>query len=452
MGCASLSVAFVVVLAATVANVAGFNRKNTKAALKVYMAAEAAGGLVKNNTKKHRGGEAVATVDDFADMGPIDNMWNVKGPTLYTRMALDGSGHRLYQILLGLAVAVENRMKYRILCTTPAECRRIEESVVQGGVNFKGLLNGLFGDVVGNRIVETTCHFEQCNGFSHAVDKLRCILPINQSKGCRLTVDADKVGDVSSHRAGMHATDATLLRRPNTINDYYNRLPLRLMAAMREQLLKNPVPFKKGKPSVALHMRRGDVGCAPGRKELTSESFTEQFRLVPDEAWIEFITELRKLMPDPDIHAYSATSGFLKGGRGAPTWKGGPQRGGARGCWEDQDFDVLRGNGITMHLDENDLLPLLTAWQRALVFAHSLSHLSEIASYTSAYCVIGVKEKKGGTSRYTHFREKAKMNYFFEWRPKATLSPEAQEIQQGRLKECIAHALKMVGGSWDNDH
>ena len=44
------------------------------------------------------------------------------------------------------------------------------------------------------------------------------------------------------------------------------------------------------------------------------------------------------------------------------------------------------------------------------------------------------------------------MNYFFEWRPKATLSPEAQEIQQGRLKECIAHALKMVGGSWDNDH
>ena len=43
MGCASLSVAFVVVLAATVANVAGFNRKNTKAALKVYMAAEAAG-------------------------------------------------------------------------------------------------------------------------------------------------------------------------------------------------------------------------------------------------------------------------------------------------------------------------------------------------------------------------------------------------------------------------
>lgn len=224
------------------------------------------------------------TATDFADMGSIDNMWNVKGPTLYTRMALDGSGHRLYQILLGLAVAVENRMKYRILCTTPAECRRIEESVVQGGVNFKGLLNGLFGDVVGNRIVETTCHFEQCNGFSHAVDKLKCILPINQSRGCRLTVDADTVGDVRSHRAGMHVTDATLLRRPNTIHDYYNRLPLRLMAAMREQLLKHPVPFKKGKPSVALHMRRGDVGCAPGRKELTSESFTEQFRLVPDEA------------------------------------------------------------------------------------------------------------------------------------------------------------------------
>ena len=69
----------------------------------------------------------------------------------------------------------------------------------------------------------------------------------------------------------------------------------------------------------------------------------------------------------------------------------------------------------------------------------------------SCLCVIGVKEKKGGTSRYTMFRQKSKMNYYFEWRPKAAL-PQLYEAQETRLKECVAHALKMDGGSWANDH
>ena len=54
--------------------------------------------------------------------------------------------------------------------------------------------------------------------------------------------------------------------------------------------------------------------------------------------------------------------------------------------------------------------------------------------------------------RYTEFKDKNKNNYFFEWRPKAVLSEKEYAVQQVKLKECIAHALKMVGGSWTSDH
>lgn len=357
-------------------------------------------------------------------------------------MALDGTGHRLYQFLLGLAVAAENRMKYRVLCPAAAECKRVAHHSVQGGVDFMSTIRGIFGDEVGSRIIEPTCLFPECMAYSNRRAANACKMPVARD-GCSLDFDIDNVKGVVQARPGMHEDKGVLLRRPNTIHDEFPHLPLRLMAAMRENLLKYPLPFKVGKPSVALHMRRGDVGCAKGRQEQTHEKAAEGFRLVPDESWVEFIEDLRKVMPDPDVHAYSATSAFLKGDISGP---------GHKGCWEDSDFDFMRQNGVTMHLDEQDLVPLLTAWQRAHVFAHSLSHLSEIASYTSAYCTIGVKEKLGGASRYTRFKEKHKMNYFFEWRPRSVLKPHQLAKQQEQLEECVAHALQMGGGGWDLHH
>ena len=46
----------------------------------------------------------------------------------------------MYQILLGVAIAMESRMQFRVVCTSQRECEKCQS--IQGGVNFENFLVG----------------------------------------------------------------------------------------------------------------------------------------------------------------------------------------------------------------------------------------------------------------------------------------------------------------------
>ena len=250
----------------------------------------------------------------------------------------------------------------------------------------------------------------------------------------------------SSHSKGRHATDNILLLRPNTAPQLMKQLPLRMTALIRDELKKQPMPWKAGTPAVAFHMRRGDVGCASKeRYDQTAigngfgDPSSENFRLVHDDSWLEFLELIRKLLPEigapaPKVHAYSSTSTLYRE----------KQKKQKRRCWEAEDFDVFRAKDVTVHLDESDLLPLLATWTFAHVFVHSLSHLSELASYVNMYCVIGINDVMKTHSRYT-FGGNDKTAYV-EWRPRSVLNPQQAATQSKRIAACLEHAKHMSSG------
>ena len=127
-----------------------------------------------------------------------------------------------------------------------------------------------------------------------------------------------------------------------------------------------------------------------------------------DDTWLEFLKLMRELLPNPDVHAYSKSPPFYRlrmclmpvigchfprlaairfggfGGLGicfpshtctallffgallsssqgsTSTLYREKQKKQKRRCWEDGDFDVFRKAGVTMHLDEADVMPLLS--------------------------------------------------------------------------------------------
>eukprot|EP00729_Bicosta_minor_P003154 gene3154-9940_t len=149
-------------------------------------------------------GNAVASVNDFADVGDIDNMWSVEGPTLYIYMPIDGTGHRMYEIIMGLAVAMETRMKFRILSPNEREYTKLQG--IQGGVNFIEFMVGMFGETVGNRIIDQRCYFKSCYGYNY------------KDKGCM--------------------ANNILLLKPNSAAGIMPQLPLRMKALIRDALKK----------------------------------------------------------------------------------------------------------------------------------------------------------------------------------------------------------------------
>ena len=87
----------------------------------------------------------------------LDDCWNTRGRVVVVRAVtkpIDGTGHRMYEIIMGLAVAMETRMKFRILSPNEREYTKLQG--IQGGVNFIEFMVGMFGETVGYVLVICT--------------------------------------------------------------------------------------------------------------------------------------------------------------------------------------------------------------------------------------------------------------------------------------------------------
>ena len=102
---------------------------------------------------------------------------------------------------MGLAVAMENRMRFRLLCYNERECTKRHS--IQGGSNFTKFLIEFLGEVVGTRILDTNCHFKVCFGFDYAKKGCMTNGTMDENNGqCHLNHHVVLHRDVKQLRAG----------------------------------------------------------------------------------------------------------------------------------------------------------------------------------------------------------------------------------------------------------
>mmetsp|Transcript_101168 Transcript_101168/g.263795 ORF Transcript_101168/g.263795 Transcript_101168/m.263795 type:complete len:276 (+) Transcript_101168:340-1167(+) len=102
-----------------------------------------------------------------------------------------------------------------------------------------------------------------------------------------------------------------------------------LLHEVRRQsgLRREPLFFRRGSTSVAIHVRRGDVEA------------TDVKRGTSDAWYLRLIDQLREIVPDPDIHVFSSLE----------------EQGGGRTLFGQRasDFDCYRQRNVSVHLDKN---------------------------------------------------------------------------------------------------
>jgi len=142
------------------------------------------------------------------------------------------------------------------------------------------------------------------------------------------------------------------------VSDYGYFLNDRFLGALKAQVMPGLIPrvalFKPGVPSVAMHVRRGDV---------TSE---DKMRYTPDEWYIQTASLIRAALPDADIHVWSSTEG------------------------SDQtiaDFKNFTSKGMTVHLD-GDPLDAWAHFAAAQVLVLAKGTFSRVPALLSPGCVV----------------------------------------------------------------
>jgi len=140
--------------------------------------------------------------------------------------------------------------------------------------------------------------------------------------------------------------------------DYGDFLNPGFLRALTAQVMPGMMPrvafFKPGAPSVAMHIRRGDV---------TSEDTS---RYTPDEWYLRTAELIREALPDADIHAWSSTEGSAQ---------------------TIADFHNFISSGIIVHLD-GDPLDAWAHFAAAQVLVLARGTFSRVPALLSSGCVV----------------------------------------------------------------
>lgn len=256
-------------------------------------------------------------------------------PLLYVDEYEDGSGHRLTNIIHGMAVAARNGMNFGGAKGVPKYAGRRPH-----GHEFREVLEGFFGpSAAGQLLPEPTPEFDATFKSVRALEQERAALP---------------------DLARVHLPDANEWSH-NDSEPYAAYFTAELHAALLAPLLRWPLAFSGARPSVALHLRRGDLRRG-------------QWMVYPDTYYLDIVALIRERWPAADVHAWSSTKVRKQDERGK--------------YWTDSDFDALRAAGIVVHLDDDSLVEVMAHFARADAFVMAPSYLSYAAAIPSRSCVV----------------------------------------------------------------
>lgn len=260
----------------------------------------------------------------------VCNLGDDKSARLFIRGRKDGLGTTVHSAICGMAVA--------------ARC----------GFRFGGMLQGLpereSHDV---HIAKTMQDF-----FGLSSDDNILVLRSSLHGPIRL-IPKD---DLEDHR--RYPASANVLFNTTTpqywigAEDYGNFLNPVFLRALTAQVMPGLMPrvalFRPGAPSVAMHIRRGDVSSGDAN------------RYTPDEWYLQTARLIREALPDADIHAWSSTEGSEQ---------------------TITDFKNFTDNGIAVHLD-GDPLDAWAHFAAAQVLVLARGTFSRVPALLSSGCVV----------------------------------------------------------------
>lgn len=271
---------------------------------------------------------------------PPCRLFGSGAPRLYVREQLNGVGNRLFFIMSGMALAAGHGMNFGgAVWNTGGN--------MSHGVDTDALLCRFFG--IASRS-ELFCLDPAGDFRGRKARDARSSLPL-MPRIQLMGTGRELQKQARSLKPGTNALLAALPSAPLNFTYYTPELLRRLAAPLQSR----PLLFDKGKPSVAIHLRRGDL------------KRWETDRIIPDEWYYRMIESITRHLPNADVHAWSSTE---------------------KGFYKESDFDGFRRRGVKVHLDDDDLLDPWAHLARADVTVLSRSQFSMPPALLNPKCVV----------------------------------------------------------------
>mmetsp|Transcript_52250 Transcript_52250/g.168267 ORF Transcript_52250/g.168267 Transcript_52250/m.168267 type:complete len:291 (-) Transcript_52250:155-1027(-) len=239
-------------------------------------------------------------------------------------------------IIDGMATAYKNKMNFG--GTVP-----VGNIVTEHGHNFRTLADGFFGaGATESLFIKPSPEFAK---------KYNNVPELEQHR------DELKPGQM----VFMASANGWAEIRESQPSDYYSKEVVELLQG---PIWSRPLPFFDGRrPSVALHLRRGDLK-------------PDDARATKNEYYYTLLDHIKHHWPEADVHAWSSLNSYS-----AEVEAG-------KFHWKTEDFDGFRERGVTVHLDGLSLLEPWVHMARADVFIMSVSSFSFVPATLNPHCVI----------------------------------------------------------------
>jgi len=272
---------------------------------------------------------------------PVCVFHGPNAPRLWVAGHTDGAGHRMQNVIKGIAMA-----------------QRL-------GMNF--------GGVVGpESLTDQRLNFSvvAANFFGTATKDVGGILAWRGGEHPAFDFSFGSPWELEGHRDEI--SDGTNVWMPVANEfDWNSSVPdsLFFTADLRNRLgaplASRPLLFTPGKTVVAMHLRRGDL-------------HRDDIRATPNEYYYDIADKIKEFLPSAEFHIWAAIKDQVNGN-----------------YWRNEDFDGFRLKGMQVHLDDgvDDENSLIATWAHlafANIFVASQSSFSEVPMILNCRCVISV--------------------------------------------------------------
>jgi len=269
-------------------------------------------------------------------------------PSLYVGEHVDGVGHRMRTILLGMAVAATNKMSFG---GALRGSDGTENDVSPQGVDFTGLLSRFFGDSKHDLLSPKSCSVKldwDCK------DNVQNLLNFANS------ANNFKASAIRQERKNL-VCGAMNDGMPKTWDVFfpgYVRDVLRVGLDAQKLLWSEK---DNGKLKMAVHVRRGDL------------SMGSYDRVFNNSYYLDLIDMTKSLVDGrADVHVFTSLNGAV----------------GEQPLWSSSDFADFRKAGVAVHFEEADPVTAWAHFVRADVFLSSPSSFSVAVAPLSKGCVL----------------------------------------------------------------
>jgi len=269
-------------------------------------------------------------------------------PRIWVAEHTDGAGHRMQNIVNGMAVAQKVGMNFGGVLG-PRNWQMTDQRVnfTDLAIDFFGAttkdVGGIFAFAEGE---EPGFHFR----FDHVWELERQRNEINDGTNVMMGV---------AHEWNWnHSVPSSVF------------FPVEFRKRLAAPLASWPLLFTPGKIAVAMHLRRGDIGPSDPRA-------------TPNEYYYQLADRIHERVPSAEFHVWAAC---------APS---AIQKRNGINYWKNEDFDGFRLKGMQVHLDcgIEDEESVITTWAHlafANILVSSQSSFSLIPMVLNCRCVISV--------------------------------------------------------------